>query len=470
MKLRAPTVGPIVGYTTPDATRIWLRGEMQRNGEGYRRAFGAVRIRVAGTRNWSAPVFAKLQPHFDMTGICVLAGLAPTTAHEYQAGWFYSDMELVDCGPQMPLDWSAAETGAVRTAAPAGESTRRYAVGSCRYLLRLFGGTLFDERGDKTFRTILQQHETAEGRLDGLVMVGDQIYADDLGPVGSDRNVDDYLSRYRMVFGQPHLRRLMSRVPTYMILDDHEIENDWPKHATSRDRQTIYPAAIHAYQIYQASHSPLFALSPVQRIDGVPEQLWYTFRDGCCDWFVMDTRTERRYLGGPDKDRMLDDRQMSALLEWLVDGSGQVKVIASAIPLFPDVVKEAEDKWAGFRAQRAEILGFIFAKEIPKVVVLSGDLHCSFVAELTSAKRRGPRIVQVVSSSFFWPYPHMRRREIVMDAKLVVPKNGAAYRAKVISPVVKKDNFARVELDPGQLRVHYVGRKGEALGDVSVAL
>jgi alkaline phosphatase D len=262
----------------------------------------------------------------------------------------------------------------------------------------------------------------------------------------------------------------MSRVPNYMILDDHEIANDWPKHATSRDRQTIYPAAIHAYQVYQASHSPLFALSPVQRIDGVPDRLWYSFRDGCCDWFVMDTRTERRYYGGPDKDRMLDDRQMAALFAWLSDGSGQVKVIASAVPLFPDVVKEAEDKWAGFRAQRAEILAHVFGKRIPRVVILSGDLHCSFVAELTSPKHRGQKIVQVISSSFFWPYPHMRRREIVMDAKLIVPKNGAGYRAKVISPVLKKDNFARVELDPAQVRVYYVGRKGEALGEVSVAL
>jgi alkaline phosphatase D len=202
----------------------------------------------------------------------------------------------------------------------------------------------------------------------------------------------------------------------------------------------------------------------------VPERLWYSFQDGCCDWFVMDTRTERRYYGGPDKDRMLDDRQMAALLAWLGDGSGQVKVIASAIPLFPDVVKEAEDKWAGFRAQRAEILAFIFATKVPRVVVLSGDLHCSFVAELTSPKHRGQKLVQVVSSSFFWPYPHMRRRELRMDAKLVVPKNGPVYRAKVISEVLKTDNFARVEIDPGQMRVRYFGRKGEALADARTRL
>jgi alkaline phosphatase D len=470
VKLLAPTVGPIVGYTTPDATRIWLRGELHRTADGYRRAFGVARIRAVGSRAWGPPVFTKLQPHFDMTGICVLGGLATGSAHEYQAGWFFSDKELTDCGPTMPLDWSAAGTGAVTTAAPPGATPRRYAVGSCRYLMRLFGGALFDERGDKTFRTILEQHETPEGRLDALVMLGDQIYADDLGPVGADRSIDDYLSRYRMVFGQPHLRKLMSRLPNYMILDDHEIENDWPKHATSRDRQTTYPAAIHAYQVYQASHSPLFALSPERRVDGVPDRLWYSFRDGCCDWFVMDTRTERRYHGGPDKDRMLNDVQMNALLAWLADGSGQVKVIASAIPLFPDVVGEADDKWAGFRAQRAAILGHIFAKKVPKVVVLSGDLHCSFVAELTSAKQKGQKLVQVVSSSFFWPYPHMRRRELRMDAKLVVPKGGAGYRAKVIGEVIKKDNFARVEVEPSRVRVNFVGRKGEALGSVSLML
>jgi alkaline phosphatase D len=205
-------------------------------------------------------------------------------------------------------------------------------------------------------------------------------------------------------------------------------------------------------------------------VDGVPDRLWYAFRDGCCDWFVMDTRTERRYYGGPDKDRMLNDRQMSALLAWLGDGSGQVKVIASAIPLFPDVVAEADDKWAGFRAQRAEILAHIFAKKVPKVVVMSGDLHCSFVAELTSPRHRGQKVVQVVSSSFFWPYPHMRRREIRMDAKLVVPKGGVGYRARVVSDVVKTDNFARVEIDPSRMFVRFVGRKGEPLMAIETTL
>ncbi len=463
MKLLPPTVGPIVGHTTTDATRIWLRGDVSRREGGYRRAFGAVRIRALGARQWGAPVFTKLQPHFDATGICVMQGLAAATEHEYQAGWFHAERELTELRPAMPLDWSVAATGGVRTTPATSDVPRRYVVGSCRYLLRMFDGALFDERGDKTFRSILAQHEAPDGRLDGLVMLGDQIYADDLGLFGAERSVDDYLARYRLVFGQQALRRLMSLVPSYMILDDHEIEDNWPNRATSRDRVTLYPAAIHAYQVYQASHSPLFGLSSASRVDGTPTRFWYTFNDGCCDWFVMDTRTERRYRGGPDEDRMLDDRQFAALLDWLGDSSGRVKLIASSVPFFPDVEGDGSDKWTGFRRQRAEILDHIFRRKVPRVVFVSGDVHCSFVAELTATGRRGPKVTQIVSSSFFWPYPHTGSREFRRDGRLDVPRGGAAYRVSGPPEVLATDNFARLDVSPDAITVRYFGRKGQPL-------
>ena len=174
---------------------------------------------------------------------------------------------------------------------------------------------MFDGRGDKTFRSILRQIE--DGRaLDKLLMIGDQIYADDLKVIAQDEKVDQYLSRYRDVFTQKHIRKLMSNVSTYMTLDDHEIENNWPSDANSKDMMVKYPAAIHAYQIYQVSHSPILPTNDDGKLVGVPDKYYYRFRDGCCDFFVTDTRTERDHK----EDEIISDRQMNELLEWLDDG------------------------------------------------------------------------------------------------------------------------------------------------------
>lgn len=71
--------------------------------------------------------------------------------------------------------------------------------GSWRYLFKLFGASLFGDRGDKTFRSIREQIDA--GRRTGQVlMLGDQIYADDLNFLLPDRRVDEYFRRYREVF------------------------------------------------------------------------------------------------------------------------------------------------------------------------------------------------------------------------------------------------------------------------------
>jgi len=145
-------------------------------------------------------------------------------------------------------------------------------------LLRLFGGTWLDSCSDKTFRSILRQIEQGT-QTDMVLMLGDQICADDLGFISPDQSLDAYNARYQDAFSQPYIRELMSQVPTYMTLDDHEIEDGWP------------------------------------------EKFWFTFRDGCCDFFVTDVRTERALSDDPLKCRIMDDEQLAALKMWLADDS-----------------------------------------------------------------------------------------------------------------------------------------------------
>lgn len=467
MKIQLPKVGPIVGYTSADQVRIWLRGDFQPAPDGYRRCFGAVRIaeykEKIEEKDWGDPKYAKLPPYFDMTGVCVMQGLKPDTEYAYQAGWFFAETELENLDNTQQLVWTDARTSRFRTGTDSAKRSRSYVVGSCRYLLKLFGGTIFDERGDKVFWSVLDQIDKGHRPVDALVMVGDQIYADDLNFLAPDTTLDQFFERYRNAFSRPYVAELMRRVPTYMVLDDHEIEDNWPSKASDKDWVTLYPNAIHAYQVYQCSHSPLFETDKDARITGTPDKFWYAFRDGCCDWFVMDSRTERKWDDVPERRRMVKRTQMDALKKWLGDGSGRAKMIVTSVPFFPDLESDSEDKWGGFSLERTEILDFIFEKKIRKVVFLSGDVHCSFSAELTSPNDAAFKVISIVSSSFFWPYPHMDDGDFVLSGALK-SESPNAYKVGNSSKVYATDNFSRITVDEQGLDIEFFQRKGELLG------
>lgn len=462
MKIQVPTVGPLLGYTTDTQTRIWLRGDFQQTPSGPRRAFGVVRVKARGASKYSATKYVPLMPHFDMTGVTAFTGLRSSTDYEYQAGWFYADTELDNLDETQQLDWSGIEVISFNTGTSTATDARSYVVGSCRYLLKLFGGSIWDERGDKTFRSILEQIEKGSP-IHGLMLMGDQIYADDMNVVSPNTSIDQFFDRYRTVFSQSYFRKLVGRVPTYMILDDHEIEDNWPSKATDKDWVTLYPNAIHAYQVYQCSHSPLYDVDKKGRLTGTLSKFWYQFQDGCSDWFVMDCRNERIWSDDPAKRRMVKPDQMKALLKWLNDGSGRVKVIVTSVPFIPDLNSDTEDKWGGFVAERTMILDFILAKKIPKVVFLSGDVHCSFSIELTCASDPAFKVLSIISSSFFWPYPHMDEGDFVLSGEIKSASTNK-YRVGGASKVQSTDNFARLEFDPDGVGISFFERKGDRLG------
>jgi alkaline phosphatase D len=465
MKVNKPTVGPIIGYTTDSQSRLFLRGALEIEHAAIRRCFGVVQWRKPGGK-WASPIFCKLSPNFDMTGVLVITGLRPSTTYEYQAGWFFADAELEQIeklGNSM-LDWREHEQNGLTFTTSTTNSTpaRNYIVGSCRYLLRILGGAWFDDRGDKLFRSILDQIK-AQQPVDALLMIGDQIYADDLNFVAPDTRLEQFLERYRSAFSQPYIKSLMSQVPTYMILDDHEIEDNWPASATEKDFITLYPQAIHAYQIYQCSHSPLFSLDNNNKIYGTPTRFWYTFKDGNSEWFVMDCRNERNLK--PNQLRIVSEYQLEELLKWLNDGSGLVKFVVSSVPVFPDLNSDASDKWGAYPQQRLQILEHIRTNGIKRVVFVSGDVHCSFACELKLAGDQNFLAHSIVSSSFFWPYPHMHKGDFIFDRPLLGGGAGK-YMATLKSDIHSDDNFTRLSVTLSTVEVSFFDRKGAALEKV----
>ena len=453
------TVGPILGAVSPDTARVWGRGRESRVDGVLQRLFGVGRTRRKNGGRFGKPQYFKLNPVFDFTGVTVFRNLQSDTDYEYEIGAIAAEAEFDELDTIEP-QWDAAHRVSFRTASDDKLASRSFVFGSCRYLLRLFGGTFFDSRGDKTFRSINRQIEEGR-RVDQILMLGDQIYADDLNFVRPDQNIDEYFERYRDAFSQDHFTNLVRRVPTYMTLDDHEIEDNWPAGRTGGDTLRKFPAAMHAYLTYQLSHSPLFLYDGSGRLTGRPDRYWYTFSDGCCDFFVTDTRTERLYDDDGNRVRIIDHVQMQALKDWLSDGSERVKLVATAVPFFPDLAGTGRDRWDSFTGQRNEILDYIRTKKIPKVAFLSGDVHSSMSAELRHRSDRDFRVVSVVSSPFYWPYRHSKAG----DFKLTGNLHGAnAYVVASGAAVQSTDCFTRVTVTASRIDVEFFGRKGERLG------
>ena len=461
LKLKKLDVGPIVGETTPTRVRVWGRSKSYVIENGTRRCFGAFHYRKVGNQRWSDTQYCKMNPNFDMTGIVIVSGLKTNTHYEFEFGYFYSEVEFDDVEVGQ-FDWRKASSGRVRTASDNDNRSRSLVIGSCRYLLKTFIGDIFDDRGDKTFRSILEQIDDGEP-VDQLIMMGDQIYADDMNAFKPDRTAHQFFERYQSAFSQKYIRRLMGQVPTYMTLDDHEIEDNWPSKASEQDWKTLFPIAVHAYQAYQLGHSPNIQISG-NRLVGTPNHFWYKYSDGCTDVFVTDSRTER-YPGnnrtwddpGPDRE-MLGPDQLAALLHWLKDGSGRVKIVVTSVPFFPDSASsENQDKWSGFEGQRKKILTQLESNQISKVMFFSGDVHASFSAELISPT--GLKVLSVVSSAFFWPYPHPGSNRFRLTGTI---DGGTAgnFSLQNASRVVSDDNFTRVDVSPNEITVKVYGRKG----------
>src|SRR3546814_20501808 len=73
-------------------------------------------------------------------------------------------------------------------------------------------------------------------------------------PLGLADTFEEFQERYHTAFGSRNMRRLLSRVPTYMILDDHEIEDNWTQDRLGKAvSRKVFHLALGAYMSYQRS-------------------------------------------------------------------------------------------------------------------------------------------------------------------------------------------------------------------------
>jgi alkaline phosphatase D len=472
------TVGPIVGHTTARTVRLWGRGAPPPL-PASQRCYGVAQILEAGSTTPAQGRYFKLLPEDDYTGSVDFAGLEPGRTYAYRLGYFFSESQPQQLLSPTGVELQGASASAFRTVREPGSPELSFVFGSCRHPvpgLEELVNTGLPDRGDRVFRTILDQ---IEGGMptDLMLMVGDQIYAD---LASASQSFSQYCANYRRSFTSPNLRRLLSRVPTYMTLDDHEIADNWSmdrltdpklgdeKRAANRQR---FLAAIEAYRCYQVVHGPALERKGEQGLTNLIDRYWYTFEAGPARFFVMDVRTERYHQAQPPE--MISARQQQALQEWLVADRGGLKFIVSPVPFFPDLrlagwaLGERNDKWAGFQHQRQRLLNFMRDEGVRRTVFLSGDIHLSMWTELKSLSRPEFRIHSILSSAF--SAPAIVAPEFLLETKGLLDGQ-ADYALTRHGGYTAVSNFTRLTWKEPTLRVEIFDRKGKRLYEMPLNL
>ena len=293
-----------------------------------------------------------------------------------------------------------SEAGRTRTApAPdAAVATLRFAIASCQR---------YDVNHYAAWR-----HVAAAG-LDLVLFLGDYIYEsaqarDAVRPVagGITLTLEQYRDRYAVYKSDPLLRAAHAAVPWLLIWDDHEVTNDYAnlrEFDLAVDMVARRTAAYRAYWEHMPFAKALRPVGPDMRIVGRTD--WGTLAriHRVDDRQYRDPQAcPRPGHGGSNTVRLsecpelLDPRRSllgSEQERWLAEGwdlgrPWNLLMQQSLMARFnwSDPAKDGRtywtDGWDGYAPARRRLLGAAAEKKVPGLVVVGGDVHSHYVADL----------------------------------------------------------------------------------------
>lgn len=152
-------------------------------------------------------------------------------------------------------------TGAFHTEDPQADRWS-FAFGSCHY-----PSEQVNENDPYQQGVSLNRWSTLARRddYDFFLLIGDQIYGDEIEDLDVLRNktwFERYAFRYNQFWQHYPIRRVLGKTPTYMIFDDHDVDDDWGIDHTGEgsDGRPITPeqeaAGLMAYRVFQQAHNP----------------------------------------------------------------------------------------------------------------------------------------------------------------------------------------------------------------------
>jgi hypothetical protein len=348
-------LGPMLRYVSETEATIWVETDRK------------CQVEVLGR---GAPTFEVAGHHF---GLVVIDGLAPGTEHEYQV--------VLDGTVRWPLPDNGLPPSVLRTLGQGRAA--RLAFGSCRVAEI---GPAGSEGTDALAACAAMLADSPRDRWpDVLLMIGDQVYADEPGPAtrqfitghraaqpglnappGEVADFEEYCALYWEAWSDPAVRWLFSVIPTAMIFDDHDVHDDWNISGSWRSDFMAKPwwsrrieSAYQSYWVYQhlGNRSPAELAgdetwgkvrgqgdaAPVlaelahradQRAPGIRWSFARTFSTtgGKVRLVMLDSRS-RRVVDGPRL--MADEEEWQWLTESVAGDWAHVVIATSVPPLLP---------------------------------------------------------------------------------------------------------------------------------------
>ncbi|MFE7132753.1 alkaline phosphatase D family protein [Streptomyces sp. NPDC057638] len=191
-----------------------------------------VEVRCADGAGGRTKTFRIAGHHYAMTTV---TGLTPGTVTPYEV--------LLDGARVWPPAGSPFPPSTIAVPATHRRDTVRVAFGSCRWAAPAAGE--HDPAGPDALGALATRLATdpAAERPDVLLLLGDQVYADEVSPATREwlarrrdlneppgpqvTDYEEYTRLYDESWSDPEVRWLLSTVPSLMIFDDHDLIDDW---------------------------------------------------------------------------------------------------------------------------------------------------------------------------------------------------------------------------------------------------
>lgn len=249
--------------------------------------------------------------------------------------------------------------------------------------------------------------------LDLVLFLGDYIYEYASPPTAlrlhdgpTALTLDDYRARYAQYKGDPALQAAHASAPWITVWDDHEIENDYASATPQGGPEPLFASRRAAATQAYWEHMPF---PKAWRPRGSELRLYERY-----DWgrlariHTLDDRQYRDVQACPRRGRSgsntvlrkecdaLVDPQRSLLgaqqERWLADGWDTQRpwnLVAQQTLMarfsWTDPAQGGTywtDGWDGYAASRQRVLQGVAERKLPGTVVLGGDVHAHYVADL----------------------------------------------------------------------------------------
>lgn len=305
--------------------------------------------------------------------------------------WYYYQFSVGD--KKSPI-------GRTKTAAETGLDSLRLAVVSC---------SSFPHGYFNVYRILSERND-----LDAIVHLGDYIYEYAEGKYDTKKlreqrallpkheivSLTDYRQRHNLYKRDQDLQAAHQQYPFIVTWDDHEFAND-----TWKDGAENHNEGEGEWEIRKrAAKQAYFEWMPIRN---QPDDLEAVYRKlqfgGLVDLLMLDTRVEgrdeqpggidaqqerhdeNRTLLGFDQEQWLHNQLKTSTAKWKLLGQ-QVQIQHRASIALPDKlgggISFFLDTWDGYTATRDRLFEHVVDNNIDNMVVLTGDIHSTWVADL----------------------------------------------------------------------------------------